>query len=159
MLKFQNNHTTTIETFEDFILIIFVIIDELYKLYIPTSISKRRNVKQAKLSDSEKAWFSFVKRNYIHLFPKIGSRSRFNRTRRALLLATKLLCEKLLSVFSMPCSDYFIIDSFPLPVCKFERARYCHTFRAYGANYGRYASQKETYYGYKVYALMFYYIF
>ena len=30
MLKFQDNHTTTIETFEDFILIILVIIDELY---------------------------------------------------------------------------------------------------------------------------------
>ena len=53
MLKFQDNHTTTIETFEDFILIIFVIIDELYKLYIPISISNRRNVKYAKLSDSE----------------------------------------------------------------------------------------------------------
>ena len=170
MLKFQDNHTTTIETFEDFILIIFVIIDELYKLYIPTSISKRRNLKDAKLSDSEiiaicicgellgidseKAWFSFVKRNYKHLFPKIGSRSRFNRTRRALLSATELLQQKLLSVFSMPCSDYFIIDSFPLPVCKFGRARYCHTFHVYGADYGRCASKKETYYGYKVHALI-----
>ena len=142
MLKFQDNHTTTIQTFEDFILIIFVIIDDLYQQYAPISISHRKHVKDAKLSDSEiitisvcgeligidseNAWFSFVKKNYKHLFPKIGSRSRFNRTRRALLPTTELLCEKLLSVFSMPYSQYFIVDSFPLPVCKFGRARYSH---------------------------------
>ena len=30
MLKFQNNNTTVIATFEDFILTTYVIIDELY---------------------------------------------------------------------------------------------------------------------------------
>ena len=170
MLKFQNNHTTTIETFEDFILIVFVIIDELYLQHAPVSVSHRRHVKDAKLSDSEiitisicgelvgidseNAWFSFVKKNYKHLFPKIGSRSRFNRTRRALLQTTELLREKLLSVFSMPYSQYFIVDSFPLPVCKFGRARYSHTFRGYGADYGTCASKKETYFGYKVHAMI-----
>ena len=83
MLKFQDNHTTTIQTFEDFILIIFVIIDDLYQQYAPISISHRKHVKDAKLSDSEiitisvcgeligidseNAWFSFVKKNYKHL--------------------------------------------------------------------------------------------
>ena len=105
MLKFQDNYTTTIENFEDFILIIFVIMDDLYQQYVPVSVSNRRNIKDAKLSDSEiitisicgelvgidseKAWFSFVKKNYKYLFPKIGSRSRFNRTRRALLSLTE----------------------------------------------------------------------
>ena len=170
MLKFQDNHTTTIQTFEDFILIIFVIIDDLYQQYAPISISHRKHVKDAKLSDSEiitisvcgeligidseSAWFSFVKKNCKHLFPKMGSRSRFNRTRRALLPTTELLREKLLSVFSMPYSQYFIVDSFPLPVCKFGRARYSHTFRGYGADYGKCASKKETYFGYKVHAMI-----
>ena len=92
-------------TFEDFILTAFVIIDELYFRYVPDAVSKRRNVLNAKLSDSEiitisicgeligvdseNAWFSFVKKNYHHLFPGIGSRSRFNRTRRALLQTTE----------------------------------------------------------------------
>ena len=83
MLKFQDNHITTIETFEDFILIIFVMIDDLYQQYAPVSVSSRRHVKDAKLSDSEiitisicgelvgidseNAWFSFVKKNYKHL--------------------------------------------------------------------------------------------
>ena len=49
MLKFQNNHTTKIETFEDFILIIFVMIDDLYQQYAPVSVSSRRHVKGNRL--------------------------------------------------------------------------------------------------------------
>lgn len=169
-MKFLNNNTTTIDTFEDFILTAYVIIDDLYLQYVPNFIAHRRHVKKAKLSDSEiitigicgeligidseNAWFSFVKRNYRHLFPSIGSRSRFNRTRRALLQVTELLREKLLSVFSISNSKYLIVDSFPLPVCKFGRARYCRCFRTDGAAYGRCASKKETYFGYKVHALL-----
>lgn len=170
MLKFQTNYTTTIETFEDFILIIFVMIDDLYQQYAPISVSNRRHIKDAKLSDSEiitisicgelvgidseNAWFSFVKKNYKHLFPNIGSRSRFNRTRRALLPIAELLREKLLPTFSIPCSQYFIIDSFPLKVCNFGRAKFCHTFQGYGADYGKCLSKKETYFGYKVHAMI-----
>ena len=170
MLKFQTNYTTTIQNFEDFILVVFVLIDDLYQTYAPVSVTQRRNVEQAKISDSEiittsicgelfgidseKAWFSFVKKNYKHLFPKIGSRSRFNRTRRALLPMTELLREKLLSECSMSYSQYFIIDSFPLKVCKFGRAHFCKTFRYDGADYGKCPSKKETYFGYKVHAMI-----
>ena len=170
MLKFQTNYTTTMQNFEDFILVVFVLIDDLYQTYAPVSVIQRRNVEQAKLSDSEiitisicgelfgidseKAWFSFVKKNYKHLFPKIGSRSRFNRTRRALLPMTELLREKLLSECSMSYSQYFIIDSFPLKVCKFGRAHFCKTFRCDGADYGKCPSKKETYFGYKVHAMI-----
>ena len=114
--------------------------DDLYQQYVPVSVSNRRNIKDAKLSDSEiitinicdeligidseKAWFSFVKKNYKYLFPKLGSRSRFNRTRRALLSITELLRKKVLSEFFIPRSPYFIIDSFPLEVCKFGRAHF-----------------------------------
>lgn len=138
MFRFQDNHITTIETFEDFILTAFVMIDELYKQFTPFSVTKRRNMKEAKLSDSEiitisicgeltgidseNAWYSFVKRNYRYLFPCLCSRSRFNRTRRALLQVTELLRQKMLSVFSIPHSQYFIIDSFPLAVCKFWKS-------------------------------------
>ena len=170
MLKFQTNYITTIQNFEDFILVVFVLIDDLYQTYAPVSVTQRRNVEQAKLSDSEiitisicgelfgidseKAWFSFVKKNYKHLFPKLRSRSRFNRTRRALLPMTELLREKLLSECSMSYSQYFIIDSFPLKVCKFGRAHFCKTFRWDGADYGKCPSKKETYFGYKVHAMI-----
>ncbi|MCB7344623.1 transposase, partial [Blautia obeum] len=60
----------------------------------------------------------------------------------------------LLSDFPVPISPYCIIDSFPLAVCKFGRARYCKVFRNHGADYGRCPSKKETYFGYKVHALI-----
>ena len=122
MLKFQNNNTTVIATFEDFILTTYVIIDELYHQFALPEVAKRRHVLDAKLSDSEiitislcgellgvdseNAWFSFVKKNYRHLFPKLCSRSRFNRTRRALMQTTELLRQKMLSVFPVPVSSY-----------------------------------------------------
>lgn len=85
MLKFQIEYNTYIKTFEDFILTTFVIIDDLYKKFAPYQVAHRRNLSIAKLSDSEimtisicgeligidseNAWYSFVKRNYHHLFP------------------------------------------------------------------------------------------
>lgn len=170
MLKSQNNNTTTIATFEDFILTAYVIIDELYHRFAPSEVTRRRHASDARLSDpeiiticicgelagvdSENAWYSFIKRNYRHLFPNLCSRSRFNRTRRALLQVTELLRQKLSDVFLVPGGKYFIVDSFPLAVCKFGRARYCRSFRGYGADYGRCPSKKETYFGYKVHAMV-----
>lgn len=170
MLKFQDDYTTLIATFEDFILLVYTVIDDLYQQFVPVSVSKRRNVDTAKMSDSEiitlsicseligmdseKAWYSFVKRNYLHLFPNLCCRTRFNRTRRALLQVTELLRQKISQVFPVPCSRYFVIDSFPLPVCKFGRARYCRSFRTDGASYGKCPSKKETYFGFKVHALI-----
>lgn len=170
MLEFQDNNTTVLATFEDFILTVYVIIDELYHRFAPKEVTGRRHVLDAKLSDpeiitisicgelagidSENAWYSFIKRNYRHLFPTLCSRSRFNRTRRSLLQATELLRQKMLYVFPIPNSRYFVVDSFPLAVCKFGRARYCRSFRGYGADYGKCPSKKETYFGYKVHALI-----
>lgn len=170
MLKFQNNNTMVIATFEDFILTVYVVIDELYRQFAPSEVIHRRHVLDAKLSnseiitisicgelagiDSENAWFSFVKKNYRHLFPQLCSRSRFNRTRRALMQTTELLRQKMISAFPIPFSPYFIIDSFPLAVCKFGRARYCRSFRGYGADYEKCPSKKETYFGYKAHALV-----
>ena len=81
MLKFQNNDTTIIATFEDFILTTYVIIDELYHRFAPSEVRKRSHVLDAKLSDSEiitialcgelvgidseNAWFSSKERSAI----------------------------------------------------------------------------------------------
>ena len=158
MLKFQNNNTITIATFEDFILTAFVIIDELY-FVLNAKLSDSEIITISICGeligvDSENAWFSFVKKNYHHLFPGIGSRSRFNRTRRALLQTTELIRQKMFSAFAMPYSRYLVIDSFPLAVCKFGRARYCQSFRSDGADYGKCPSKKETYFGFKVHAMI-----
>ena len=170
MLKLQDDYTTLTSTFKDFILLVYTIIDDLYQQFVSASVSQRKNVDTAKMSapeiitlsicgdlvgmDSENAWYSFVKRNHRHLFPRLCCRTRFNRTRRALLPVTELLRQKLIYSFPIPTSRYFVLDSFPLPVCKFGRARYCRSFREDGANYGRCPSKKETYFGFKVHAMI-----
>ncbi len=38
MLKFHTNDTTALTTFEDFILMVYVIVDELYRRYAPLEV-------------------------------------------------------------------------------------------------------------------------
>ena len=170
MKKFQNNDTISIKNFEDFFLVVFVLIDDTYNEFVPKTVAMRRNILDAKLSDSEiitisicgeligidseKSRHSFVKRNYKHLFPKIGCRTRFNRTRRNLLQVTELIREKFMDIFFVQNETCYIIDSFPLPVCQFGRALFCDSFKEYGADYGYCPSKKMHYFGYKVHALI-----
>lgn len=169
MLKFQSEYITSISKFEDFILTLYVIIDDLYQSYAPHCVRNRKNIQYAKLTDpeiitigicgelvgidSENAWFAFVSKNYRNLFPHLCSRSRFHRIRKSLLQVTELLREKLMEETAVLYDSYRIVDSFPLAVCKFGRARYCRSFRCDGANYGKCPSKKETYFGYKVHVL------
>ena len=169
MLELKNYCITEIENIQEFMTIIYVIVDDLYKEVTPTSISERRNKEKAKLSDSEiltialtgetigidseTAWYNFVKKNYSHLFPKMCDRTRYNRTRRDLLGVTGLIWQGLNAVMEEYFSSDRLIDSFPLAVCEFGRAHFCRAFKGEGADYGKCASKKETYFGYKVHSM------
>ena len=48
MLKFQDDYTTLISTFEDFILLVYVMVDDLYQRFAPVSVAQRRNICSAK---------------------------------------------------------------------------------------------------------------
>ena len=166
MLKFQEDYNIAHQSFEDLILVIFVLVDDLYKKVAPKAVKHRPNINKAILSDSEvitialcgeilgidseKAWYSFVKKNYSHLFPKMCDRSQFNRTRRNLTQVMNLIFTQIATNFE---NEVLIVDSFPLEVCKFGRAKFCKTFREEGATYSYNASKKETFFGYKVHAI------
>lgn len=166
MLKFQEDYNIAHQSFEDLILVIFVLVDDLYKKVAPKAVKKRPNINKAILSDSEvitialcgeilgidseKAWYSFVKKNYRHLFPKMCDRSQFNRTRRNLMQVMNLIFTQIATNFE---NEVLIVDSFPLEVCKFGRAKFCKSFRDEGATYSFNASKKETFFGYKVHAI------
>lgn len=166
MLKFQEDYNIAHQSFEDLILVIFVLVDDLYKKVAPKAVKHRPNINKAILSDSEvitialcgeimgidseKAWYSFVKKNYRHLFPKMCDRSQFNRTRRNLMQVMNLIFTQIATNFE---NEVLIVDSFPLEVCKFGRAKFCKTFREEGATYSYNASKKETFFGYKVHAI------
>lgn len=166
MSKFQAEYSIAHQSFEDFILVLFVLVDDLYKKVAPDCVKFRRNVDKALLSDSEiitialcgeivgfdseNAWYSFVKKNFRPLFPQMCDRSQFNRTRRNLSQVTNLIFTQLAKQFT---DDVFIVDSFPLEVCKFGRAHFCKSFRSDGATYSRNPSKKQTYFGFKVHVI------
>lgn len=166
MSKFQSEYSIAHQSFEDFILVVYVMVDDLYKKVAPNQVKYRLNVDKALLSDSEiiaiaicgeicrvdseNAWYAFVKKNYQHLFPRMCDRSQFNRTRRNLLPVINLIFTQVAKEF---VDNVFIVDSFSLEVCKFGRAHFCKLFRAEGATYSKNPSKKQTYFGFKVHAI------
>ena len=70
--------------------------------------------------DSERAWYNVVKANLGTLFAYLPERSRFNRRRRNLCVASEKLRKVLVSF--LPEAEVFIVDSFPMPLCDFKRA-------------------------------------
>ena len=169
MLEFTYYNTEKIDNLKDFFTVVFVLIDDVYNEIIPCEIKNRRNISDSKLSDSEiisisivgeaitvdseKAWFYFVKKNFKDLFPNICDRTRFNRTKRNLYLTIKEI-QKYFSKLPMFANDNIrIIESMPVPVCKFARAYFSKSFKDI-ASYGYCASKKETYFGLKLHALV-----
>jgi len=169
MLEFTYYNTEKFDNLKDFFTVTFVLIDDIYNEIIPESIKNRRNVFESKLSDSEiitislvgeaamiaseKAWFNFVKKNYRDFFPNIGERTRFNRTKRNLYKVILEIQKYLSNLPMFKCDDIRIIDSMPIPVCKFARSYFSKSFKDI-STYGHCASKKETYFGLKLHALI-----
>jgi len=159
-----------IEDFKDLVTIVYIIIDDIYQEVTPTYIRNRRNADNSILSDSEvitisivgelltidseKAWLGFCKKNLKDLFPKLCDRTRFNRIRRSLHAVIDEIRKRLSTVTGNQDSPIRVVDSIPLPVCKFGRAKFHKTFIGHGATYGNCPSKKETYFGYKLHLLV-----
>ena len=153
-----------IENLKDFFLVTYVVIDDLYQEVAPEYIKFRKNAEYSILSDSEiitisivgellsidseKAWFNFCKKNLADLFPRFCDRTRFNRTRRNLHSIIDEIRKKLSSKLGYTKDPHRIIDSIPIPVCKFGRAVFHKAFRIIDT-YGKCPSKKENYIGFK----------
>lgn len=72
------------------------------------------------VSDSEHAGYRRLKLELRTLFPSLPERSRFNRRRRNLRVASEVVRETLRTCLAG--SDMFIVDSFPIPICDVKRA-------------------------------------
>ena len=167
MLELDRDYSIKeIENLKDFVTVTYVIIDDIYHKVTPTRIANRCNINDSIMSDSEiitisivgelltidseKAWFGFCKKNMRGLFPRFCDRTRFNRTRRNLHAVIEEIRKELSKLTGYAKQPYRIVDSIPIPVCKFGRATFHKTFKGYGAAYGNCSSKKETYLGYKL---------
>lgn len=164
-----NNYYNQINDLNDFITVTFVIIDDIYEKVTPAYIKKRRNIDKSIMSDSEiitlsivgelltvdseKAWFHYARKNLTGLFPNFCTRTRFHRTKKSLFKVIEEISKEITCQLNYQYEKYKLIDSMPIPVCHFGRARFHKTFKP-DATYGRCASKKETYYGFKLHALV-----
>ena len=169
MLELNNYYIQELENLTDLFTNIFVIIDDIYNEIIPIGIRNRRNIKDSKLSDSEiitisivgelltidseKSFFSLLKREYKELFPRLGDRTRFNRTKRNLHLVISKIRGYISEFMQLYSNNIRVIDSMPIPVCEFGRAHFSKCFKG-EASYGICASKKETYFACKVHAMI-----
>ena len=71
--------------------------------------------------DSENSGYRRIKEELKAVFPSLPERSRFNRRRRNLSTASEVIRQALTNF--LPQTDVFIVDSFPIPVCDFKRAK------------------------------------
>ena len=164
MLELNNYYIQKVENLTDLFTIIFTIVDDIYNDIIPISIRNRRNIKDSKLCDSEiitisivgelltidseKAFFSLLSREYSKLFPKLGDRTRFNRTKRNLHSVINEIREYISLYIQSYSNNIRVIDSMPIPVCEFGRAHFSKCFKG-EASYGVCPSKKQTYFGFK----------
>ena len=105
--------------------------------------------------DSENYFITLLHNNYKSEFPNLIERSWYNRRRRK-FSALKEIVRKNLVHALVQGEDTFIIDSMPIEICRFsraKRARICSQDYNKAPSYGYCAAQNSTYYGYKLHGI------
>ena len=153
---------------EDLFLVVFCYVDDLYNELVPEPIQRRSQYKRIEMSDaevitlsimqealsmdSEESFLRFVSKNYRHLFPRLLSRDRYNRRRRA-LMQTSLLLFRHLASFFRGRSQYLIVDSAPVETAAFVRSQSASVSMPEAA-YGFIASKKRYCFGFRLHGLV-----
>lgn len=75
----------------------------------------------------EELMITFVRQYHRDLFPRLLSRSRFNRRRRMLIAVIEGIRRALSDLLIAPDDPWRLIDSAPIPVCTYKRSRHCAT--------------------------------
>jgi len=156
-----------INTFDDFCLYTYVIVDDLWAQIAPrlgkpgpapecsdSELVTMILVGECRGWDMETDLLSYW-REYVHLFPTLPTQDRFNRRRRNLTPAINLLRQALLALIDVAADRQCAIDSLPIPVVQFHLVPgSTGDWRAYGATFGKVSSKKLTIFGYKLHLLV-----
>jgi len=149
---------------DTFIVNMFCLIDDTLNDFIAQQPIRQRGP-QPKLADSEvltielvgeflaltqdKAIFNYFRRHFSHFFPHLASvhRTTFVRQAANLWKVKEALWQRLIAQTSCD-SEVALVDSFPVPVCKFARAPRTKAFRGEAA-FGKDHTIKQTFYGFR----------
>lgn len=104
----------------------------------------------------DKKIFEYFRRHCAHFFPGIAGICRTTFVRQAANLWSVKRHIRQNLVYRIPRrEDVSIIDSMPLPVCKFPRAPRCKQFRG-EAGFGKDHVIRQTFYGFRLHAIVQY---
>ena len=97
--------------------------------------------------DSDQALHAYFRRHFGHLFPGLRAvhRTTFLRQAANLWAVKRALWQRLVAATHHDAA-IALIDSLPVPVCRFARAYRCRTFAGF-ATFGHDALAHQTYYG------------
>jgi hypothetical protein len=107
------------------------------------------------LIDSENYLFKLLHSDHRNDFPNLIDRSNYNRRRRALTPLIEEVRQSLIQKL-VPFEDTFVLDSMPLEICQFARAKrikICHESPETAPAFGHCAVHNRTYYGYKIHGV------
>ena len=154
-------------TFSDILTIIFMLVDDRYKIH-GIRYLKRKPGAKPEFSDSEvitlmlaidfipfpgeTQFLGYIRANYFDLFPKLIDQSQFNRRARSLRLLVEELRRYWLFQMGTLGETNFLLDTKPVPVVGYKRHKKHSDFLG-SAGYGRCESRKPKYFGYKLVAV------
>ena len=103
--------------------------------------------------DCDKHIYNYFSRHYSHFFPALAHtcRTSFARHCANLWHVKESIWRRLLAEAAPTDKRLHIVDSMPVPVCRFARATFCERFRS-SARYGKDHSGRQTFYGFRLHA-------
>lgn len=144
----------------EFIISIYLIIEEIYLLIVTKPLRTRgfppalsdieiitmQIVGEFLSLDSDKNIWMYFKQNWIEWFPQLGSYPNFCKHCANLWNINQQITAKLSSRFG--ADHIHFIDGFPLPVCRYTRAKKHRNFKG-SAGFSYCAAKQEKYYGFR----------
>ena len=150
---------------EEFIIFVYVIIEELYSTVVikplrtrgfppavtDTEIITMQIVGEFLGLDTDKNIWMYFKNNWLEWFPKLGSYPNFCKHCANLWHVNQSIMAQLIKHYGSDNINF--IDGFPLPVCGYTRARRHKNFKEY-AGFSYCAAKQEKYYGFKAHIVI-----
>ena len=153
--------------FPTLLTIMYVMVDDWYKLHAPRLLKGKVGAKPL-FSDSEvitlmlamdflsfeseTQFLSFMRANYLELFPRLCDQSQFNRRSRSLRLVVEQLRRAWLKELGATREFFLLMDTKPVPVLGYKRSKKRSDFRQ-SAGYGYCSARHFHYFGYKFVAV------
>lgn len=97
--------------------------------------------------------YAYFARHFQHFFPALAQTCRTSFVRHAANLwhLKERIWRRLMAEAAPADERVHIVDSMPVPVCRFARATFCQRFRG-AARYGKDHSGRQTFYGFRLHA-------